>query len=121
MRLRSSLPQGDKWIYELKLDGYRTLGIKSEGVPKVVSRNRKGLSARFSDVEVTRARLPEETVIDGEVVALDETGLPSFGALQNGSRGTMLWFFAFDLLFTGGPNAQKRPIERNGVSYFADK
>jgi hypothetical protein len=33
----------------------------------------------------------------------------------------MLWFFAFDLLFTGGPNAQKRPIERNGVSYFADK
>jgi len=111
VRLRSSLPQGDKWIYELKLDGYRTLGIKSEGVPKVVSRNRKGLSARFSDVEVTRARLPEETVIDGEVVALDETGLPSFGALQNGSRGTILPFFAFDLLFIAGRKVRKRSLE----------
>ena len=54
------LPEGDKWIYELKLDGYRTLGIKSEVVPKVLSRNRKDLSARFSDVAVARARLPQE-------------------------------------------------------------
>ena len=95
----------------VEADGYRTLGTKNEGVPKVVSRKRKDLSARFSDVAVARARLPEEIVIDGDVVALDETGRPSFGALQNGSRGTMLQFFGFDLLFIAGRNVQKRSLE----------
>jgi ATP-dependent DNA ligase len=62
-------------------------------------------------VAVARAKLPEETVIDGEVVALDETGRPSFGAFQNGSSGTMLLFFAFDLLFIAGRSVQKRSLE----------
>jgi ATP-dependent DNA ligase len=114
------LPEGLSWEYEVKLDGYRALGIKIGGPTKLLSRNGKDLSERFSGVTAALAKLPDETVIDGEIVALDENGRPSFGALQNGSRSTVLRFFAFDLLFIAGRNIQKRPLE-NGVSYFAKK
>ena len=105
------LPEGQSWEYELKLDGYRALGIKSGGGTKLLSRNGKDLSKRFSGVAEALAKLPDETVIDGEVVALDENGRPSFGALQNGSRGALLRFFAFDLLFIAGRNIQNRSLE----------
>lgn len=58
------------------------------------------------------ANLPDETVIDGEIVALDQNGRPSFGALQNGSRGAVLRFFVFDLLFIAGHNVQRVPLEK---------
>ena len=105
------LPEGQSCEYELKLDGYRALGIKSGGGTKLLSRNGKDLSKRLSGVAEALAKLPDETVIDGEVVALDENGRPSFGALQNGSRGALLRFFAFDLLFIAGRNIQNRSLE----------
>ncbi len=57
-------------------------------------------------------KLPDETVIDGEMVALDETVRPSLGALQNvRSSRIALRFFAFDVLFVAGRNVQNRPLE----------
>jgi DNA ligase D-like protein (predicted ligase) len=106
------LPEGPGWEYELKLDGYRALGIKSGGHPKLLSRNRKDLSVRFHEVAIALSALPEETVIDGEIVALDENGRPWFGALQNGLPGTVIRFFVFDLMFIGGRNVQKEPLEK---------
>ena len=106
------LPEGRKWAYELKLDGYRALGIKSGGHPQLLSRNRKDLSVRFRKVAEALAKLPDETVIDGEIVALDESGRPSFGALQNGSAGAVVRFFVFDLLFITGRSLQREPLEK---------
>jgi bifunctional non-homologous end joining protein LigD len=105
----------------LKLDGYRALGFKSAGPAKFLSRNEKDLSARFSEIATAIAKLPDATVIDGEVVALDDSSRPSFGALQNGSRGAVLGFLASDLLFIGGRNIQKRPLEerRRSASWLA--
>jgi DNA ligase D-like protein (predicted ligase) len=105
------LPESESWEYEVKLDGYRALGIKSGGRTKLLSRNGKDLSERFFGVTAALTKLPDETVIDGEIVALDENGRPSFGALQNGSRGAPLRFFAFDLLFIAGRDIEKRPLE----------
>jgi ATP-dependent DNA ligase len=71
------LPEGPSWEYEVKLDGYRALGIKSGGRTKLLSRNGKDMSGRFSRIAAALGELPDETVIDGEVVAVDENGRPS--------------------------------------------
>ena len=69
-------------------------------------------TCRFREVASPLAKLPDETVIDREIVALDENGRPSPGALQNGSPGAALRFFVFDLLFIGGRDVHRVSLEK---------
>ena len=69
--------------YELKLDGYRAIVVKNGGTATVYSRRGTNLTHRFTYVADSLRVLPDETVIDGEVVALDEQGKPNFNLLQN--------------------------------------
>jgi len=79
-----SLPNdGGRWEYQLKFDGYRAIAFKSSGKVHLRSRNDSDFSVRYADVVKGLAKLPDETVIDGEVIALDEDGRPSFNILQN--------------------------------------
>jgi ATP-dependent DNA ligase len=79
-----SLPNdGDWWEYQLKFDGYRAIAFKTGGRIHLRSRNDNDFSIRYSDVVKGLAKLPDETVIDGEVIALDDDGRPSFNILQN--------------------------------------
>ena len=66
-----SLPEGPEWSYEVKLDGYRALAIKTNGKVLLRSRNNKDFNARYPGIVSALGALPDETVIDGEVVALD--------------------------------------------------
>jgi bifunctional non-homologous end joining protein LigD len=66
------LPEGKDWLYELKFDGYRALAIKSGGTVRLRSRNDNDFSARYPGIVAALAGLPDDTVIDGEVVALDK-------------------------------------------------
>jgi DNA ligase D-like protein (predicted ligase) len=105
--------EGPDWVYELKFDGYRALAIKSGGKVRLRSRNDNDFNARYPDIVKALATMPDETVIDGEVVALDAKGRPSFNMLQNyGSAGAPLHFFIFDLLILRGKDVMEEPLTK---------
>ena len=60
------LPEGPDWLYELKLDGYRALAIKTGGKVQLRSRNDKGFNSRYSGLVEALASMPDDTVLDGE-------------------------------------------------------
>jgi len=100
-----------RWSYQLKLDGYRAIGFKSDGKIHLRSRNDNDFSVRYRDVVRGLANLPNETVIDGEVVALDEDGRPSFNLLQNYSPGTPVVYYVFDVMTLAGRDVKARTLE----------
>jgi DNA ligase D-like protein (predicted ligase) len=112
----------------IKLDGYRALAIKSGGKVRLRSRNDNDFNARFPGIVKALASMPDETVIDGEVVALDPDGKPSFNLLQNyGSAGAPLHFFIFDVLVLKGKDVMGEPlikrrelIEQHALPELAD-
>jgi len=107
------LPEGSDWLYELKLDGYRALAIKAGGKLRVRSRNDNDFSVRYPSIANALAALPDETVIDGELVALDPSGRPSFNALQNFvSSGTTLVYYVFDVLVLAGEDVRSQPLRK---------
>jgi len=72
-----ALPKdAERWEYQLKLDGYRAIAFKTRGRVHLRSRNDNDFSIRYADVINGLAKLTDETVIDGEVVAFDEDGRP---------------------------------------------
>jgi bifunctional non-homologous end joining protein LigD len=101
-----------RWRYELKLDGYRAIGFKTAGKLHLRSRNNKDFALRYPSVAAGLAKLPDETVIDGEVVAFDEEGRPSFNALQNyGSAPAPVVFYVFDVMVLAGKDVLSEPLE----------
>src|SRR5471032_1902431 len=106
-----NLPQGALWQYELKLDGFRAQAIKSGGRVRFRSRNDKDFNARYPAIVQALAAMPDETVIDGEIVALDESGRPSFNALQNfGSSPAALFYYVFDTMILAGKDVMHEPL-----------
>jgi DNA ligase D-like protein (predicted ligase) len=105
-----TLPEGARWTYELKLDGYRAIAIKTGGTVRLRSRNDKDFNGKYPGIARALAALPDETVVDGEVVALDEIGRPSFSALQNGSAGATIVYYVFDVMVLGGRNVMGEPL-----------
>src|ERR1700747_1580601 len=113
----SKMPDGAQWLYEIKLDGYRAEAVKSEGIVILFSRNRKSFNRQFLHIVEALGDLPENTVIDGEVVALDESGRPDFNLLQNfRSEASRIHYFVFDLLVYDGRDLPCLPlIERREI------
>jgi bifunctional non-homologous end joining protein LigD len=106
------LPAGDEWLYEIKLDGYRGLGLKHGDRVQLLSRKEKDLAREFPAVtEALRGVAADSFLIDGEIVALDADGRPSFQLLQNrgGEQGAIV-YYAFDLLTLEGEDWRQRPL-----------
>jgi DNA ligase D-like protein (predicted ligase) len=107
-----SLPSGEQWLYELKLDGYRAIAFNRNGAVHLRSRNDNDFSIRYPGVVKALKKLPENTVIDGEVVAFDEEGRPSFNALQNyGSSTAPVVYYVFDVMVLSGQDLRRKPLE----------
>jgi ATP-dependent DNA ligase len=109
--LVSTLPEGSDWTYEVKLDGYRAIGVRSSRDSILYSRNHKNFNKRFPQIADALADLPEETVIDGEVVALDESGRPDLHRLQHfTAEAPRIHYFVFDLLIVEGRDLTSLPL-----------
>jgi bifunctional non-homologous end joining protein LigD len=105
-------PSGDGWAHEIKFDGYR-LQLRVAGGAMTL-KTRKGLdwTAKFPEIATAAKSLPD-ALIDGEVVALDQAGIPDFSALQTalseGKTGGLV-YFAFDLLYADGADLREKPL-----------
>src|SRR6188768_4592451 len=100
-----------RWEYQLKLDGYRAVAFKANGTLQLRSRNDNDFSLRYPGVMKGLAKLPNETVIDGEVIALDADGKPSFNVLQNHAASAPVLYFVFDVMVLAGTDLRGETLE----------
>jgi DNA ligase D-like protein (predicted ligase) len=108
-----SLPDSPQWLYELKLDGYQAIAFRRGGVVHLRSRNDNDFSGRYPGVVKGLAKMPDNTVIDGEIIAFDDEGRPSFNALQNyGSAPAPVLYYVFDVMVLAGCDVMREPLER---------
>jgi bifunctional non-homologous end joining protein LigD len=113
------------WLFELKWDGYRAVAFIEDGRLRLVSRNQNELTAQFPEL----ANLPkfvkaEHAILDGEIVALDDEGRPSFSLMQQrtgfqpGKRrlsprqGVPITYYAFDLIYLDGIDLRRVALEQ---------
>ncbi len=101
---RKSPPQGDCWLHEIKYDGYRSQ-LQFDKRPTIYTRHGQDWTERMPIITHAMAALPANTfVLDGEVVAIDKKGMPSFPdvAGELAKRGARIVYFAFDVLYLDG-------------------
>lgn len=99
-------PDGERWLHEIKFDGYRILARLEHGKARLWSRNGLEWTAKFPYVAKALGDFPvQQAWLDGELVALEPSGISSFQALQNSlreNRGAELVYHVFDLLYLDG-------------------
>ncbi len=107
----TTLPEGKGWSYEVKLDGFRLEVVKKGGQTTLYSRRGNILNRKFPYIAAALKSLPDDTILDGEVVALDEAGRSDFGLLQNfRSAETKIHYYAFDILALKGKDLSQLPL-----------
>jgi len=139
------------WLFEIKWDGYRAIAYIGGGRLRLVSRNQNDLTAQFPELrDLPQFVKSERVVLDGEIVALDEQGRPSFSLMQqrtgfragkfrlpsrptngNSSPGIPMVFYAFDLIYVDGYDLRRVDLDQRkgllralivegGVIHFSD-
>ena len=113
--LCDSLPSGMGWLYELKYDGYRMLGFCENGKTVLYTRNGNNCTSSFPAAAeaLTRALKERAAVVDGEMVVVNENGIPDFSALQahmKAKDAKGLNYVLFDLLALDGEDLRGRPL-----------
>src|SRR5437016_5802775 len=113
----SKLPEGLEWLWEIKLDGYRALAVKSGDGVTLFSRRRKSRNRQFPFIVEALADLPAGTVVEGEVVAFDDSGRPELNLLQNvRAKASQNHYYVFDLLCWKDRDLTRVPlIERRAL------
>jgi len=112
--LSTEAPQGDRWVHELKFDGYRMLAVFRDGKVRLITRRGNDWTQRFKSVADALEELPiTQAILDGEVVSLDEKGISNFQKLQNQlKRGDVqsLAFYLFDVPHFEGYDLTDTPL-----------
>jgi bifunctional non-homologous end joining protein LigD len=95
--------KASQWAFEAKWDGYRLLVEADHGEVRLRSRSGRDTTKEFPQLDSLADELIDHhVVLDGEVVALDASGVPSFSEMQNRARATRIEYRAFDLLYLDG-------------------
>jgi hypothetical protein len=113
----SKLPEGPKWTYEIKLDGYRLEVVRRGRETTLYSRRQNVVNKKFQQIASALKNLPGDTVIDGEVVAIGADGRPDFNLLQNfRSAESRIHYYVFDILIHQGQRLTELPLsERRAI------
>jgi DNA polymerase LigD, ligase domain len=111
-----SIPEGKRWLHEIKWDGYRIGVYLDHDQVRIVTRNLFDWTERFPTIRKAVSKLnATEAVIDGEAIVSDDKGLSSFAAIQQalgrGGRAHDITFVAFDLLRLDGEDLRQKPLE----------
>src|SRR5438477_5725143 len=94
----TKLPDSANWVWEIKIDGYRAIAVKTDHV-NLYSRTRNSFNSKFSYIVEALWDMPRGTILDGEIVAIDDEGRPNFNLLQNFRTGAShIQYYVFDLL-----------------------
>ena len=117
-------PDDDRWAYEIKWDGVRALAYSEPGRIRFESRNRNDITNSYPELKaLNRALSSHKAILDGEIVAFDENGRPSFGRLQGRMhiaseaaarrrmKDTPVVYVVFDLLWLDGHSLMELPYE----------
>jgi bifunctional non-homologous end joining protein LigD len=106
-------PKGDRWIHELKLDGFRMGVLIDRDDVKIISRNGNDYTGAFPEIaQATRKLRAKQALLDGEIVVVDKAGITRFQLLQQlGDNRRGLAYFAFDVLSLDGENLTRLPLE----------
>jgi bifunctional non-homologous end joining protein LigD len=115
----------DDWLFEIKWDGYRAVAFIENGKIRLVSRNQNEFTPEFPELQALAKEVnAKEAVLDGEIVALDEHGRPSFSLMQQRSgltigpkrrakdRSVPIAFYAFDLIYADGYDLSRVDLEK---------
>ena len=116
----------DDWLYEVKWDGYRAVAFLDGNSLRLVSRNQNNLTAAYPELhDIGRFVKARTAVLDGEIVALDDEGRPSFSLMQQrtgvGESGHRIRrtrddipvvYYAFDLLYVDGYDLMQARLEQ---------
>ena len=108
-----TLPEGSEWLYEVKFDGYRCLAGRDKNGVTLWSRRGNLFTTQFPRIAVACERLPADTLLDGEIVAVDKSRRISFNLLQHHrSHAQTLLFYAFDVIVCRGKSLINVPLEK---------
>jgi bifunctional non-homologous end joining protein LigD len=130
--LAAQPPTGDGWAWELKWDGIRALGFVDRGRVKLVSRNGNDVTRRYPELATFGDAISDTpAVVDGEIVAMDDAGRPSFERLQQRMhvdnpesirelvQSVPVLYVLFDLLWIGGVSIIDRPYDERRARLVA--
>jgi bifunctional non-homologous end joining protein LigD len=114
----------DDWLYEIKFDGYRSIAFIQDGEVRLVSRNQNEMTSLYSELNDLPGQVQaKKAILDGEIVALDDEGRPSFSLMQQraGIRSGIkrsrpdaevpVLYYVFDLLYLDGYNLMLANLE----------
>jgi bifunctional non-homologous end joining protein LigD len=120
---KGKAPNGKEWIFEVKWDGVRAICYIENGDLRLVSRNGNSMERQYPELSILPHHVnAKSAILDGEIAALDDKGLPSFELLQHRitvadaasvaamARNRPVVFFAFDLLYLDGYDLRGLPL-----------
>lgn len=101
------------WIYEMKWDGYRAVSYIKNGKVDLCSRNNKSFNEKFYPLHESLSQWNINAVVDGEIVVVNEQGVPDFGGLQlwRSEDDGQLLYYLFDVLWVEGVSVMHLPLE----------
>jgi bifunctional non-homologous end joining protein LigD len=106
------LPSGSQWVHEIKHDGFRIVARKTDDRVRLYSRAGHDLTYRFPLIVEALAKLRSRScIVDGEAVACDDHGMPSFERIRYRQHDADVFLYAFDLIELNGDDLRRDPLE----------